>query len=80
MFQQLINPINLEAVTNFHLSCRRESYANSFFPHTTEEWNNLTPEIHKSVLYEVFKNLLLKFIRPPPNSLSIVSWTFVSVS
>ena len=62
------------------MSCRTESYANSFFPHTTEEWNNLTPEIHKSVFYEVFQNLLLKFIRPPPNSLSSVSWTFVSVS
>ena len=29
----------------------------------------ISPEIRKSVLYEVFKNLLLKFVKPSPNSL-----------
>ena len=56
-----------------HMCCRTEYFANSFFPYTIKEWNNLSPEIRKSVSYEVFKNSLLKFIRPSPNSLFNVS-------
>ena len=63
MFQQSINPIKVEAVTNF----------NSFFPYTIKEWNNLSPEIRKSVSYEVFKNSLLKFKKPTLSSLFYVS-------
>ena len=55
------------------MCCRTEYFANSFFPCTLKEWNNLSPEIRKSVSYEVFKNSLLKFIRPSPNSLFNVS-------
>ena len=43
------------------------------FRYTIKEWNNLSPEIRKSVSYEIFKNSLLKFIRPSPNSLFNVS-------
>ena len=32
-----------------HMFCRTEYFANSFFPCTIKEWNNLSPEIHKSV-------------------------------
>ena len=56
-----------------HMQCRAEYFANSFFPYTIKEWNNLSPEIRKSVSYEVFKNSLLKFIRPSPKSLFNVS-------
>ena len=56
-----------------NMYCRTEYFANSFFPYTIKEWNNLSPEIRKSVSYEVFKNSLLKFIRPSPNSLFNVS-------
>ena len=60
MFQQLINPIKLETVSNFDIClltfCRSEYFANSFFPYTIKEWNNLSPEIRKSVLLEVLKN------------------------
>ena len=28
-----------------HMSCKTEYSANSFFPYTIKEWNNLTPEI-----------------------------------
>ena len=52
-----------------HIYCRTECSANSFFPYTIKEWNNLSPEIRKSVSHEVFKNLLLKVIRHSPNSL-----------
>ena len=56
-----------------HMCCRTKYFANSFFPYTIKEWNDLSPEIRKSVSYEVFKNSLLKFIRPSPNSLFNVS-------
>ena len=56
-----------------HMCCRTEYFANSFFPYTIKEWNNLSPVIRKSVSSEVFQNSLLKFIRPSPNSLFNVS-------
>ena len=55
------------------MHCTTEYFVNSFFPYIIKEWNNLNPEICKSVSYEVFKNSLLKFIRPSPNSLFNVS-------
>ena len=48
-------------------------FANSFFPKAIKEWNKLNPEICKSVSYEVFKNSLLKFVRPTTGSLFNVS-------
>ena len=56
-----------------HMYCTTEYFVNSFFPYIIKEWNNLNPEFCKSVSYEVFKNSLLKFIRPSPNSLFNVS-------
>ena len=47
-----------------HMCCRTEYFENSFFPYTIKVWNDLTAEIRKSVSYDVFKNSLLKFIRP----------------
>ena len=47
----------------------RKKNANTYFPYTIKEWNNLCLEIRKSVLYEVFENSLLKFIGPTPYSL-----------
>lgn len=41
----VINPIKLEKVTNF-------------FSYSIKEWNNLCPEIRKSVSYEVVKKSL----------------------
>ena len=73
MFQQFMNPIKLQAVTNFYWT---EYFANSFFLYTIKEWNNISLEIRKSVSYKVLKNSLLKFIRPTPNSLFNVSDSF----
>ena len=56
-----------------HMSFRTKYFTNSFFPYTIKEWNNLSQEICKSVSYEVFKDSLLQFIRPTPNSLFNVS-------
>ena len=57
MFQQLINSIKLKAVLNFYICLAEQNFfAKSFFLYTIKEWNNLSPEIRKSVLYEIFKN------------------------
>ena len=84
MFQQLVNnKVNISCRNQSYktrssdkfpyMSCRTEYFANSFFPYPIKEWNNLSSEIRKSVSYEVFKNSLLKFIRPSPKSVLNVS-------
>ena len=44
-------------------------FKNSFFLSTIIEWNNLDPNLRNSDTYGTFKNTVLKFIRPSPNSL-----------
>ena len=41
-----------------------EYYKNSFFPFCVNEWNKLDPSIRNSTSISIFKNALLKFIRP----------------
>ena len=55
MFQHLINQTR-NGDKFLHMCCRTEYFGNSFFTYTIKEWNNLSPEIRKSVSYEVFKN------------------------
>ena len=43
-------------------------FKNSFFPSTIIEWNNLDPNLRNSDTYGTFKNVILKFIRPSPDS------------
>ena len=43
-------------------------FKNSFFPSTIIEWNNLDPNLRNSDIYGTFKNVILQFIRPSPNS------------
>ena len=40
---------------------------NYFFPSSIIEWNNLDPKLRNSENFRVFKNNILKFIRPKPN-------------
>ena len=56
-----------------HMYCRREYFANSFFPYTIKEWNTFSREIRKSASHEVFKISLRNFLRLSPNSLFNVS-------
>ena len=44
------------------------NFFKNFFPSTIIEWNNLDPLLRKSENYSVFKNNILKLIRPSPNS------------
>ena len=43
-------------------------YKNSFFPSSIIEWNKLEPNLCNSENFGIFKNNILKFIRPKPNS------------
>ena len=56
---------NQSTVRNF--SPRTDLFSSSFFPYSIRIWNSLDPAIreHKSV--SLFKNSLLKFIRPSPS-------------
>ena len=73
MFQQLMSYQTRSRGKFLHMSCRTECFANLYFPYTIKEWNDLSVEIWKSVPHEVFKNQLLKFLRPNLNSLFNVS-------
>ena len=43
---------------------------NSFFPAVKAEWNDLDISIRNSSSCHVFKNLIVKFIKPQPNRIS----------
>ena len=47
---------------------RHDFFKNSFFPSTIIEWNSLDPTLWNSKIFVVFKNSILKFIRPSPSN------------
>ena len=51
------------------LSFKHNFFKNTFFPSTILEWNKLDPSLRNSASYNVFKNSILKFIRPSPNKI-----------
>ena len=53
-----------EDVVTYH--CRTDNFKYSFFAWTIFEWNKLDLTLHKSS-YKIFRNSLLKMIRPSPN-------------
>ena len=46
------------------VSCKFEYFKNSFIPNVINEWSKLDPEIRSSTSYNLFRDTLLKFIRP----------------
>ena len=50
------------------VNIKHNFYKNSFFPSSIIEWNNLDPKLRNSENFSIFKNNILKFIRPKPNS------------
>ena len=46
------------------VSCKSEYFKNSFIPNVINEWNKLDPDIRCSTSCNLFRNTLLKFIRP----------------
>ena len=57
---------NAENIPLFNI--KHNFYKNSFFPSSIIEWNNLDPKLRNSENFSIFKNNILKFIRPKPNS------------
>ena len=51
------------------LSFKHNFFKNILFPSTILEWNKLDPCLRNSASYNVFKNSILKFIRPSPNKI-----------
>ena len=51
------------------LSFKHNFFKNAFFPSAILEWNKLDPSLRNSANYNVFKNSILKFIRPFPNEI-----------
>ena len=52
-------------VNSFNLvSCKSEYFKNYFIPNVIYEWNKLDPNIRSSASYNLFRNTLLKFLRP----------------
>ena len=49
-------------------------FKNSFFPSAFIEWNNLNSNLRNSKSISVFKEKILNFIRPSPNSFWIVTF------
>ena len=46
------------------VSCRSEYFKNSLIPNVINRWNKLDPDSRSSTSYNLFRNTLLKFIRP----------------
>ena len=51
------------------LGFKHNFFKNAFFPSTILEQNKLDPSVPNSATYNVFKNSILKFIRPSPNKI-----------
>ena len=50
------------------IKTKHNFFKNSFFPSAIIEWNNLDPNLRNSKSISVFKEKILNFIRPSPNS------------
>ena len=51
------------------LPCRTVLFQNSFFPYSIAQWNQLDLKIKNCTSYPVFRNSLLKIIKPLENSI-----------
>ena len=50
------------------LGCGTNTFGNTFFPYTINEWNKLDKKVHQSSSFLAFHNFLIKSIRPSSNS------------
>ena len=62
ILQHSRNPNRQNCYSSF--SKNTNFFANSFFPHCTDQWNELDPTIKQLQSISLFKKALLKFIRP----------------
>ena len=60
------NTWNTDKIAPFHT--KHDFFKNSYFPSTVIKWNKLDPNLPSVSTLSVFKNNLLKFVRPSRNS------------
>ena len=54
----------------FHdIRFNKNKYRDSFFPHTTKAWNNLSDEFYNCTSISNFKHMITSLIRPPKKSI-----------
>ena len=51
------------------MNIKHNFFKTTFFPSTIIQWNKLDPAIRNSTSFNSFKESILKFIRPAPNSI-----------
>ena len=59
---------NVDSIPFFNT--RHNFFKNSSFPSTIIEWNSLDPTLRNSKGFVVFKNSILKFVRPSASNVS----------
>ena len=78
---------NIDITTYFKI--RHNVFKKSFFPSLIIEWNNLGPTLWNSKSFVVFKNSVLKFIRPSPNNvfsydnhkvIRLITWLHIGIN
>ena len=69
MLHEVLLTINFRSQIPF-FNVKTNFFKNSFFPSVITEQNNLDISIRNSSSCHIFKNLILKFIRPEPNRIS----------
>ena len=52
-----------------NIRCRTTTFQNSFFPYSVSQWNQLNSLIRNCKSYPLFRNDLLKLIKPPGNNI-----------
>ena len=73
IWRKSFHPLKLLKIINNQIlsfNVKPNFLKNSFFPAVITECNNLAISIHNSSSCYIFKNLILKFIRPEPNRIS----------
>ena len=73
IWRKSFHPLKLLKIINNQIlsfNVKPNFLKNSFFPAVITECNNLVISIHNSSSCYIFKNLILKFIRPEPNRIS----------
>ena len=72
LFKLILEKTHANATKNVdNILCfkiRHNFFKNSFFLSTIIEWNNLDPTLRNSKSFFVFKNSILKFVRPSPSN------------
>ena len=73
LYHLIPNPLTSYSTRNSEnlplIKANHSFFKNTFFPSTIIEWNKLDSNIRCSPSNKLFRKRILKFIRPPPNSI-----------